>query len=534
MTLLKRKCLMRFKDRFLDIILRKLDNILNPKFANKYIFSLLFIGASLITYQNILSILVQFKIITEKISLELKLSESSNETLVYIGVFFVVISIILFILERFIHKSDDSVEESLQCNYYLCESYDQLVEISKRDFSNFPIENVLLIENEIMDSLKTIVKAHPYNYRHASEFGTNFSNTKEYIIRHPSSCKTNKYDGNYSYFQRVRVPTLKELKSIMHVDGILKLMLLDKRPSKEISLVGCYEDGGCGDGDVTIREEYIFRKVWCAFLAIKNIDDKPIALLHLNGKFIRNSGFNTLISQKNYDDVIEFPKAPLSANSTVLIPIAILLPPLYALDREEHSSKMTNDWQEQVQIVKHETIKTDNLKDFLTFNSQIIPNTISYKKNGRAYTHNIHSFDLSNMYTIDRGLRCGSCPHLFLQSDHLYYERELLTHCESIVGKDSFIVPSNVNTLFIAEIEDEITEIEIIKINGQQYKSNIILRNSDFIKIPVNSGDIIELIGKYIPNQPVDKNLPQGIKRNELVGSFLKAYHNDNINKTRN
>lgn len=522
---------LNYKNQFLEIILRKLDSILNPKFQNKFILSLFFLGASLLSYQKILSGLLQLEIITNSYIIKLVLSDTSNTISMYVGIFFVVIAIILFILERFIHNTEI---EHLQCNYYVCESYDQLVEISKRDFSNFPVENPLLIENVIMYSLDTIIKAHPNNYRHASELGANFSSTVEYLNKYHSSHKTNRHDGKYSYFQRVRIPTLKELKSIMHLDGILKLMILDKRPAKEISLVGFYENGGCGDADTTFQEEYLFRKVWCVFLAIKNIDNKPISLLHLNGKFTRNSGFNTLISQDNYDDVIELPKAPLSANSTVIIPIAILLPPLYALDREEHSSKMTNDWQEQVQTVKYETIKTDNLKDFLTFNSQIIPNTISYKKNGRTYTHNIHSFDLSNMYTIERELRCGSCPHLFLQSDHLYYERELLTHCESIVGKDSFIVPSNVNTLFIAEIEDEITEIEIIKINGQQYKSNIILRNSDFIKIPVNSGDIIELIGKYIPNQPVDKNLPQGIKRNELVGSFLKAYHNDNINKTRN
>lgn len=510
------------KDKLFEILLKKLDNFLNPKFQNKFILSLFFLGASLLSYQKIISGLLQLEIITDSYIIKLILSDTSNTISMYSGIFFVVISIILFILERFIHKSDDSVEESLQCNYYLCKSYDQLVEISKRDFSNFPVENPLLIENVIMHSLDTIIKAHPNNYRHASELGANFSSTVEYLTKYYSSHKTNRHDGKYSYFQRVRIPTLKELKSIMHLDGILKLMILDKRPANEISLVGFYENGGCGDADTTFQEEYLFRKVWCVFLAIKNIDNKPISLLHLNGKFTRNSGFNTLISQDSYDDVIELPKAPLSANSTVIIPITILLPPLYALNREEHSSKMTHDWQEQVQTVKHETIKTDNLKDFLTFNSQIIPNTISYKKNGRTYTHNIHSFDLTNMYTIDRELRCGSCPHLFLQSDHLNYERELLAHCESIVGKDSFIVPSNIHTLFIAEIEDEITEIEIIKINGQLYKSNLILHNSDFIKISVNPGDIIELVGKYIPNQPVDKNLPQGVKRNELIAGFLQ------------
>ena len=211
---------MSFRDRFLDIILRKLDNILNPKFANKYIYSLFILGTSLITYQKLLSILVQFEIITEKISLKLKLSESSNEILIYIGVLFVVISIILFILERFVYNLNDLAEESLQCNYYLCESYNQLVEISKRDFSNFPVENPLLIENVIMHSLDTIIKSHPNPYRYASELGEKFSNTEEYLNKYPSSHKTNRHDGKYSYFQIVRTPTLTELKSIMHVDGI--------------------------------------------------------------------------------------------------------------------------------------------------------------------------------------------------------------------------------------------------------------------------------------------------------------------------
>lgn len=515
---------MNYTDKIFDILLKKLDNLLNPKFANKYIFSLFFLGASLISYQNILSLLVQFEIITENFALKLQLHESNNVNLIYLGSFFVVASIILFLLERlFITESSES--DHLQCNYYVCESYNQLIEISKSDLSNFPIDNPLILPNEIMDSLSVIVKVHPHTYRNANAWGERFSSKEDYIKKHPSSRKVNRSDGKYSYFQRIRTPTLKELKTIIHEDGLLKLMILNKLPIKEISFIGCYEDGGCGDSDIAIQEEYVFRKIWCAFLAIKNITDQPVSLLKLHGEFTQEKGFNAFINKNRAKNTLNLPKAPISPNSTVLIPISILLPPLYALDREEYSSRITNDWQELDQVLTHETIKTDNLKDFLTFNGQIISDAISYKHNGKKYTHAIHPFDLTNMYTIDRHLKCGSCPHLFLESDHLFYERELLAHCESKVGSDSFIVPNNVHTIYIAEIEDEITEIDIIKINGQKYKSNILLNKSDFIKITVNKGDRIKLIGKYVPNHTPDKGQAPGVIRNELIARFLQKWN---------
>lgn len=101
-----------------------------------------------------------------------------------------------------------------------------------------------------------------------------------------------------------------------------------------------------------------------------------------------------------------------------------------------------------------------------------------------------------------------------------------MAHCENTIGEDHFIVPKGVNSVIIAEIEDETTEIESIKIDGRLYLNNLILRKSEYIEIPVSDSSEITLIGRYVPNAAVDRNHPKGIKRNEIIGQFMFSQSN--------
>ena len=84
-----------------------------------------------------------------------------------------------------------------------------------------------------------------------------------------------------------------------------------------------------------------------------------------------------------------------------------------------------------------------------------------------------------------------------------------------------FLVPEDVRAVIIAEIEDETTELHSIMVDKTVYASNITLEKSQHIEIPVSGGSKITVTGKYIPYGKSNRFIPQGIKRNDLVGEFL-------------
>ncbi|EIJ36994.1 hypothetical protein [Thiothrix nivea] len=171
-----------------------------------------------------------------------------------------------------------------------------------------------------------------------------------------------------------------------------------------------------------------------------------------------------------------------------------------------------------------ENIISKNLDDFFTYKTQIIPKDIKYSIQGVNYYQSIHKFNLNNIYAIDRFWAIGSCPHLFFQvDDKLHYKKEILAHCENKTGREIFHIAKNVTSFIIAEIEDEITEIEHILINDKIYQEHIVIKKSELIRVSVSEGDTIEIKGRYVPHYSTSALKVSANKRNQLVGNFLQT-----------
>lgn len=409
--------------------------------------------------------------------------------------------------------------DSFLCQYFVCENYENLLEINNGDLSKFPVETPLIVKNEVLNSLEKIIKNHPESYRYANAWGECYKGKNEYLEKHPDAIVTKETEDKYSYFEVVRTPTREELENLSSKDGVLKLMLEQGIPIENVSaIIGCYEDACAG---IELQEEYVFRKLWCAFLAITNVSDQPLALDAVNVSRNFDNGFSPFLFQNDNKQLIDLPKSPIKPGTTVILPIAVVLPPLYSLAREEWSSNSSGGWSEQVQVVTHEGVTSDNLSDTYIYGDAILPASLLYKKAGNIYSQDMHQFDLTNMYCIDRHWQCGSCPHLFFAGDANVYQRELLAHCERAIGEDRFSIPRGIDSVIIAEIEHEITEIHAIYLNEELYLSNLTLHHNEYIEIPVTENTEVLVVGQYIPDGPSNKTIPQGIKRNELVSQFM-------------
>lgn len=196
------------------------------------------------------------------------------------------------------------------CRYFVCESYENLLEISEGNLSKFPVENPLLVRNEILGFLDQVIKAHPERYRHASCWGKGYKSKEDYLSRYPDALVTKEREGNYPYFQVVRTPTKEELYKLAQKDGVLKLMLHHGMPIDNTSaIVSCYEDG-CGG--IEAQEEYIFRKLWCAFAAITNVSNQPLAIESIEAHKVLKQGFVSFPKIDNDIQSIDLPRMPIS------------------------------------------------------------------------------------------------------------------------------------------------------------------------------------------------------------------------------
>lgn len=414
---------------------------------------------------------------------------------------------------------EPSEPDSFLCQYFVCENYENLGEIAKGDLSKFPVDSPLLIKNEVIGYLEKVIQNHPESYRYANAWGEHYKSKEDYLSRHPDAVVTKEGQDEYSYFEVVRTPSKDELEIYSEKDGLLKLMLNAGMPIENVSaIIGCYEDACRG---IELQEEFIFRKLWCSFAAITNISDQPLSLDSIDVFDQGYDGFTKFEQPFDSRETIPLPKMPIKPGKTVLFPMALLLPPLHSLSRQKWSSSSSGGWKEQTQIVSHGNITKNNVREVYTFGGRKLPEKIHFIKNGNRYSQEFHTFDLSNMYSIERQWQCGSCPHLFFVSDKIVYMKELLAHCENENGEETFFVPENVRAVIIAEIEDETTELNSIVVGEKLYGSNITLEKSEHIEIPIYGGTKITVTGKYIPYAKPNKDVPQGIKRNDLVGEFL-------------
>ena len=60
-------------------------------------------------------------------------------------------------------KSED-VSDSLYCRYLICKDYEVLIEIIENNLQKIPVDNPLLIDNDVLSFIRRIISDHPHNY----------------------------------------------------------------------------------------------------------------------------------------------------------------------------------------------------------------------------------------------------------------------------------------------------------------------------------------------------------------------------------
>lgn len=418
-----------------------------------------------------------------------------------------------------IHLSAENAD--VLCRYYVCKNFDFLRNIATLNLSDFPVAQPILCKNNVFHALVDLVRRHPNSYRHATLWGKKFESEEAYLKVYPHPEEVPDHE-HYPYFSRTRVPTKADLISLKEQDGLVSAMFehgLDAEDS--IAVAGCYEFACTG---VEFQEEYLLRAIWGVFLAVENRSDDPITLSCLQAQISNKAGFDVFSESNSKVSQLQLPQAPLLPGMTVIIPVSVLIPPLHPISAERTLTELPDGVGDYYRAISHCLMESGHVEECLTYRGFVQPHSLNYRKETYELRQKIHPFDLTNFYEMDMHWGCGSCPHLFLRyqdNQKLKYERELLSSCQGRLGDDTFVVPLGVFEIVIAELEDEVTDLLTVSINGEELASNVRLNKGDDLRFYVREGDVVEMVGQYHPTYSVNHNFPTGRIRNELVHNYL-------------
>ena len=411
-----------------------------------------------------------------------------------------------------------SVSDLLLTRYYVCKSFQILVEISELDFSHFPAKDVLLHKNHIFSAVLELLRRHPGRYRQGTAQGRFFESQEEYLnyYRHPEDLADEK--GRFPYYCGQRNPTHEDIETLSKIDGVANAMQEYGMPPEEVvAVVGCFEDACSG---IELYEEYLLREVWCVFLAIENLSPDPITLDHIEGSVDYTEGFGRFDITPNTIE-LDLPKAPIRTGQTVIVPVAVVLPQLGPIKIDRLSSEFPQGISERYLSISHCSIDPKDTSSFLTYGGVIKPQLVKISSSEGRIDQMVHDLDLNNFYEVDMAWGAGSCPHLFYVATKIMYVRELLAHCENVIGRDEIEIPEGIIKIVIAELEDEISEFECIKVNGIEIVSKLRLEKGQTIEVDVNPGDQIQVVGRYLPVIQTHHELSAGRYRNAIIHEFL-------------
>lgn len=119
----------------------------------------------------------------------------------------------------------------------------------------------------------------------------------------------------------------------------------------------------------------------------------------------------------------------------------------------------------------------------------------------------------------------GSCPCLFAVRDNYAYVGEILARCDGVIGTENINLAPHIEALIITELEDEITELWSVEIDGCCILRDRVLVPGEEVMIPIPGGaKKIRVVGRYLRNASSDalrQHCVEATRRNALVSQYL-------------
>ncbi len=428
-------------------------------------------------------------------------------------------------------QASSNTSNHLHFRHMILEDYQSANEIFSGDLEEFPFPNTTLLKNDILKFITPFFINNKHNYQVSSISYRGFNTANEIFSTYTDASYVDKSSTEFPYFHVTRIPKREDLLCVREKLDPFICHLLDNNIDPKEFAISAIRDNyiACGDdaiGNPPYIEYLIFKKFWYSFLALTNISSTKVELRSLIGNTQTDSTIlvNVLSKEKETELQLSFPQIALLPNETILVPCGIILVPF-----EEESFNETVIFDKEMKEFPRSQVLTHLMRDakktdFQFIGKYIRPSGVVYNADDRINTSEMHELDLNNLVLLNRWWHMGSCPHLFYRrlDSKLEYVRELLTQTPGKEMVEEIVFPENVKAFVIAELEDEVTYINSIMINGKITFSNVTLNKGDNLEFDVQPGDKMQLKGYYISQKETVNEEDKVVIRNKIIKEFLK------------
>lgn len=395
--------------------------------------------------------------------------------------------------------------------YLMCRDLDAIADVIERRLDRLPFRADLLFENEISDFWDRLAQAHGSQYRDTYIELRAFGSVGEYESEH-SRARTLENDVELPGWRTIRVAEDDDVVRIAAADPLTKRLRDDGVPAEHLAVLTTTEGGCGGDSTLPLKEWASLRPVW-ALLMHATIGSR-VTLESLSGH--RWDGgvehFDTRRSAAISRSSL--PAASLDEGTSVLIPLATLIPRI----------SFEYGWRALVATGLSERERTneiyatgsDNSMD--TWGPGLLPTEIVTSTG----VLDVRAFDPALFYTIDRSWTMGSCPHVFSldAAGTPTYLGTAFDRASRVEQSEHLIMPGDAAWLLIAEIEDEVTFVGRVTIDGVCQLRRRWLGRGDAIRLAVRPSQRVELIGYYV-SDPLGAGRIDPFLRTRLVRDYL-------------
>lgn len=408
-------------------------------------------------------------------------------------------------------------DKALHVRYLISRDHDISTRLLAGDLSVAPIKDALLAGNEFGRRISEALRLRPYGFRRFP--GAEFSSVQDYLRTHADAKCHHSDLGGYVYYDCIRECSNAEFMQRVTEDKLTRRILDEGADSTDLCVVAA-DNNQCGSGSVT--EIYLTRPAWVVLLALTNVTDKLIALDQVVGRRDSVEGYRPL-GTRTHEFVLRMPAYEIAPTQTVLVPMSLLLGPIEEMSEEQATVNEFGDTGDSVEIMNLTEFPNQRLGNFRLYGPAFWPHQVVVRRPGAPLIQGIHQLSLDSVYTLDRVWQCGSCPHLFAKSQAgpWLYVSELIPDGQQIEVSHSLNLPDDVTAIVIAELEDEISVLTSVSVDGCIVARQIEMHKGDALRIPVSSAQRLLVTGSYIPLRP-QSDTGQGIEtRNRLICQFL-------------
>ena len=409
------------------------------------------------------------------------------------------------------------ISEHIQVNYFVLHTLEILEKTLKQDFTsiNYFGGNCYLQQNEISEFWSSLLKSHEQDFEYNIEQKfivelSTFSSITEYEDEYDDVTLIDKSSTDYPYYAAKRNVSWSELINSNIPSTFITVLKECGVDSADMftALLHKYSDPCGGD---ELEHEFI-----------EYLEISPISFVFLGITNATKEQLKLNILRTN-DSERDLPNFNVKSKDMVLIPISTAI---NLIDIDEESIRLKHSGRERGEDFSRVlNPKKFDADEVIYIGSKIVPSGVTYNTNEGEYELDMHVLDFKNLYSINSYWQCGSCPHLFFRIENglQEYSRELLVSSSNKIGDDSFIIPNGVSYVLIRELEDEITILKKVIVNDIEIISNKELHKGEYIEFPVSQGDLVKLIGMYVPYQVSISKENDKWLRNKLISNSNKV-----------